>query len=130
MSDQPLGVQRFIFVRRDAWDFVVGVPRVRERISELATRFHQECRRAHRRVADLQVAVGWSPAGTDADTLDTRDGVSNLWRLDLATGKRKQLTQYNSSQIFSFAWSLDGKWLAVARGKVEDDVVLVTSTSR
>jgi Tol biopolymer transport system component len=72
----------------------------------------------------------WAPDGKSADVLDTRDGVSNIWRLELATGKRRPLTDYKSGQIFFYEWSRDGKWLAMARGKKEDDVVLITATDK
>ncbi|HYF34427.1 MAG TPA: hypothetical protein VD994_03980, partial [Prosthecobacter sp.] len=69
----------------------------------------------------------WAPGGKAVDMIDTRAGVSNLWRFDLATGKRRQLTNFTSDEIFSMAWSPDGKRLALARGTVRHDVVMVTA---
>jgi hypothetical protein len=42
-------------------------------------------------------------------------------------GSRKQLIDVAPDTIFSFAWSRDGKQLAVARGRVSKDVVLITN---
>ena len=57
--------------------------------------------------------------------IDTRAGVSNLWRLHLDGSPRKQITDFKTDQIFQFDWSRDGRWLALARGSVTSDVVLV-----
>jgi Tol biopolymer transport system component len=55
-------------------------------------------------------------------------GVANLWVLPLQGGPPKQLTDFKSDSIFDFAWSRDGKWLALSRGRVSRDVVLLTDT--
>ncbi|HEY6273030.1 MAG TPA: protein kinase [Terriglobales bacterium] len=57
-------------------------------------------------------------------------GVSNLWTMPLEGGQPKQLTDFKSNRIFDFAWSRDGKSLALSRGQVSRDVVLLTDTSR
>jgi hypothetical protein len=36
------------------------------------------------------------------------------------------LTDFIGDKIFNFAWSRDGKWLALARGRVAEDVVLIS----
>jgi len=40
-------------------------------------------------------------------------------------GPPKQVTHFSDQRIFSFGWSRDGKSLAVARGAVSRDVVLI-----
>jgi hypothetical protein len=40
------------------------------------------------------------------------------------------LTNFTSDQIFGFGWSTDGKRLAIARGTVTNDVVLVSNLPR
>jgi eukaryotic-like serine/threonine-protein kinase len=55
----------------------------------------------------------------------TRQGVDNLWSQPLGGGKPKQLTRFTSDLIFSYAWSRDGKQLAVSRGTQQSDVVLL-----
>jgi hypothetical protein len=52
--------------------------------------------------------------------------LSNLLTQPLNGAKPTQLTKFQGEQIFNFAWSHDGKWLALARGRVADDLVLIT----
>jgi Tol biopolymer transport system component len=56
-------------------------------------------------------------------------GVANLWALPLQGGPPKQLTDFKSDSIFDFAWSRDGKSLALSRGRISRDVVLLTDTT-
>jgi|GEM_PF-282167 len=82
------------------------------------------------KVLDLQIPsryqpLRWTPDGRALAYIDTRAGVSNLWRLPLDGSKRKQITDFKTDQIFQFDWSRDGRWLALARGSVTSDVVLV-----
>ena len=56
----------------------------------------------------------------------TRNGVSNIWRQNLAGGMPKQITNFVSGQIFDFDWSRDGKQLALTRGSESSDVILIT----
>jgi hypothetical protein len=37
------------------------------------------------------------------------------------------LTDFNTGQIFAFDWSRDGKQLAVSRGTINNDVVLISN---
>jgi Tol biopolymer transport system component len=55
----------------------------------------------------------------------THSGVSNMWRKLVAGGPAEQLTDFASDRIFAFAESHDGRRLAVARGAVQSDVVLI-----
>ncbi len=67
----------------------------------------------------------WSPDGNALDYIDTKEGVSNLWRLPINGGQPKKLTSWNSDLLFWFAWSPDGKQLASARGSFATDLVLL-----
>ncbi len=58
----------------------------------------------------------------------TQDGVSNLWVQPLDGGAMSPLTHFSSEQINSFAWSPDGKSLAVSREQDVADVVLLKET--
>ncbi len=78
------------------------------------------------KVLDLSNEVAWSPDGRALTYVDARDG-SNIWSQPLAGGPPKQLTHFTSERIFSYAWSRDGKRLAVARGDTTNDVVLITN---
>jgi Tol biopolymer transport system component len=57
-------------------------------------------------------------------------GVGNLWTRPIEDGSPAQLTDFKSDRIFDYAWSRDGKQLAVSRGRITRDVVLLTDTTR
>jgi TolB protein len=74
--------------------------------------------------------VRWTPDGQALAYIDTRAGISNLWRLPLDGGPVKQITDFKTEQIFQFDWSRDGRWLALARGSITSDVVLVQDSNK
>ena len=71
---------------------------------------------------------GGTPAWTADDDgvvyVDTRDQIMNLWKLQLKTGARTQLTHFPSDVIFSYGVSSTGQ-LAIAHGRVDSDAVLI-----
>jgi serine/threonine protein kinase/Tol biopolymer transport system component len=71
--------------------------------------------------------VHWAPDGQALDYALTRGGASNIWRQALAGGPPKQITNFKSDRIFFFAWSRDGKQLALERGNTPSDVVLISN---
>ena len=75
--------------------------------------------------ADSQVQ--WGPDGQSLHYIDTREGVSNIWSLSLNGGAATQVTRFKTDRIFAFAWSRDGTKLALSRGSVDSDAVLITS---
>jgi serine/threonine protein kinase len=75
--------------------------------------------------ADAQAR--WGPDGRSLHYIDTRGGVSNIWSLSLEGGAATQVTHFKTDRIFAFAWSRDGTRLALARGAVISDAVLITS---
>jgi hypothetical protein len=50
--------------------------------------------------------------------------VSNLWSQPVTGGPPKQITRFTSGYIWRHAWSMDGKYLALARGTFSKDAVL------
>jgi eukaryotic-like serine/threonine-protein kinase len=70
--------------------------------------------------------VQWTPDGRAVAFIRTMNGVSNIWAQPLAGGEPKPLTDFKDQRIFNFAWSRDGKQLALSRGVVNSDVVLIT----
>jgi TolB protein len=90
------------------------------------------------KIVDFQRAMGpelvdsgikWTPDGRAVAYLDARKGVSNIWSQPLDGGSAKPLTDFDrSSQVLSFAWSHDGKQLAMARGDLKSDVILIGSS--
>jgi len=71
--------------------------------------------------------VLWSADGHALTYIDTVKGVSNIWSLPLDGAPSRQLTDFRSDQIFFHAWSRDGKQLALARGIVTSDAVLISN---
>ena len=75
--------------------------------------------------------VLWSPDGSALTYVETTNGVSNIWSQPLSHGQlhgpAQQLTKFVSDLIFWFAWSHDGKQLAICRGSVRSDVVLLSN---
>jgi serine/threonine protein kinase len=69
--------------------------------------------------------IRWSPDGTGLTFIDTRSGVSNLWRQPIDGSAPRQLTTFKSDQILSYDWSRDGKQLVCERGIEASDVVLI-----
>lgn len=54
----------------------------------------------------------------------------NIWVQPLAGGPPKRLTQFPIETIADFSFSPDGKWMALLRGHVSKDVVLIKDASR
>jgi Tol biopolymer transport system component len=69
--------------------------------------------------------VRWTPDGRALAYADTKGGVSNIWTQPLAGGPLKQLTQFTSHQIINFAWSRNGRQLALSRSLAYNDVVII-----
>ena len=70
----------------------------------------------------------WRPDGSVIAFRDSRGGGANLWAISLdGKGEAKPLTDFKTETMdFSFAWSPDGKQLAVIRGTSVTDAVLIT----
>jgi Tol biopolymer transport system component len=69
--------------------------------------------------------VAWAPDGAALLYVKTIGGVSNVWRQPLDGGEAKPLTNFTSQRITWFDVSRDGKKLALARGSIAHDVVLI-----
>lgn len=54
----------------------------------------------------------------------TRNGISNIWKLNIDDGNQTQLTHFKEGEIFSFALSNDGRQLACVRGRATSDAVI------
>jgi serine/threonine protein kinase len=77
--------------------------------------------------ADRGHAVRWTPDGRALTYINTRGIVSNIWLQPIDGSPPKQLTDFKTDRIFSFDWSRDGKWLAISRGVIDSDVVLISN---
>jgi len=78
--------------------------------------------------ADTSIPIRWTPDGRGISFVAARDGASNVWYQPLDGGAPKQVTNFPSDQIFWFDWSNDGKQLACSRGRMLNDVVLITES--
>jgi len=55
----------------------------------------------------------------------TRNRAANIWEHRLSGGDLVQLTKFTSDDMFAFSWTRDGKQLALSRGLVNSDVVVI-----
>jgi serine/threonine protein kinase/Tol biopolymer transport system component len=69
----------------------------------------------------------WAPGGDAVEYVLTKTGVSNIWQQKLTGGPPKQITNFESGLIFDFEWSPDGGQLALTRGSLSSDVVLISN---
>jgi serine/threonine protein kinase/Tol biopolymer transport system component len=73
--------------------------------------------------------IKWTPDGRALAYLDARGGVYNVWIQPVDGSPPKQLTHFGKGDnVWSFAWSRDGKQLAMARGASVTDVVLISNS--
>ena len=70
------------------------------------------------------LAFGWLPDGRSVAYLDNSSGILNVWSQPVDGGAPKQLTNFKSEFVNSFAISRDGK-IAVYRFSATRDIVLI-----
>ena len=71
--------------------------------------------------------VRWSPDGKAIQYAITRERAGNIWEQPLTGGPPRQVTHFPAGMnIFGFDWSPDGKQLAVIRGTVTSNVVMLS----
>jgi Tol biopolymer transport system component len=70
--------------------------------------------------------VRWTVDGRYLTYTKNQGDTSNIWGQPFAGGAPRRLTNFDAERIFSFAWSLDGKHLAVARGQYNRQIVLLS----
>jgi TolB protein len=69
----------------------------------------------------------WSPDGHSLVYASiSPNGVGNLMTQPITGGEPKQITDFKSDLIFAFAFSCDGKQIALSRGATASDVLLYT----
>ncbi len=102
------------FLDREARGFRVGLVSIES--GELVNKF-----------ADFPFGVAFTADGRGLTFIDVKNGVGNLWSRPLDGGPPKPVTSFASGSIFGFAWSRDGRQLAVAHGTVTNDAVLVSN---
>ena len=73
-------------------------------------------------------SISFTPDGRSLAFIGKRDNGANLWTIPAdGNGEPKPLTDFKTETIFFwFAWSADGKRLALIRGTGATDVVLLS----
>jgi eukaryotic-like serine/threonine-protein kinase len=66
----------------------------------------------------------WMPDDTSLSFSNTINNVSNLWKMDRDGQHPVQLTHFNDSIIFNYAWLPDGK-VVIAQGRSTSDAILI-----
>ncbi len=74
----------------------------------------------------LEFLWRWTPDSHALAYIDPRSNY-NISSLPIDGDPPKQLTNFDTDHIFRFAWSRDGKQLAMMRGNVTNDVVFVNN---
>jgi len=69
----------------------------------------------------------WSPDGKSIIVYDQRTGTPNLWSQPLDGGPMKQLTDFKPDGLLARDLSPDGKSMALSRGTVTSDVILISN---
>jgi eukaryotic-like serine/threonine-protein kinase len=67
----------------------------------------------------------WLPDGRAFLYADWADGIANLWIQDVAGGAPRQVTFFDSGDIYAFDLARDGKRIALSRGQSTRDAVLI-----
>ncbi|MDQ3665527.1 MAG: hypothetical protein M3410_02815, partial [Acidobacteriota bacterium] len=71
-------------------------------------------------------ALQWTPDAQAINFIAHRDGVSNILRQPIDGSPSVQVTNFQAGRIFNFAYSPDGRQLALSRGTLNRDVILIT----
>ncbi|HUQ30822.1 MAG TPA: protein kinase [Pyrinomonadaceae bacterium] len=79
-------------------------------------------------LAGARTILHWSQDGRSVLYTVIVNNVSNIWSQPVGGGKPAQLTNFKEHIITSFEWSRDGKQLAVSRGVLIRDVVLISNS--
>jgi Tol biopolymer transport system component len=76
--------------------------------------------------SNVTIPAEWSGDGKSLLYFVARDGGMNIWRQPIAGGPSVPLTRFSDERIFRFSVSRDQKRLAIVRGNIASDVVLVS----
>lgn len=71
--------------------------------------------------------VQWFANSHTLSYIKNVNGYSNIWSYDLDAGSEKQLTSFDSDQIYAYVWSPDYKTLACQRGNKISNVAMLSS---
>jgi len=68
----------------------------------------------------------WGDNGKTLVVYDNRSGTPNLWSQSLAGGPLQPITAFKPEGVWNADWSRDGKFVALSRGTVTSDVILIS----
>jgi Tol biopolymer transport system component len=74
--------------------------------------------------------ISFTPDGKNVIYVVREKGVDNLWEQPLDGKAHRQLTHFTKDRIFRFVYSPDGGQLAIERGTLESDAVLLHDESK
>jgi Tol biopolymer transport system component len=74
--------------------------------------------------SESQFVLHYTADGKNLSFVNDENGFSNVWLLPLNGERPRRITNFNDNFIHSFAWSADGKRLAVSRGTLTSDAIL------
>ncbi len=72
-------------------------------------------------------AIQWTADGRGIAFIRESKGISNIWQQPIDGGEPQPITNFVSDEIFNFAFSSDGKHLALSRGTINSDVILINN---
>jgi Tol biopolymer transport system component len=75
---------------------------------------------------DIPSAPVWTADNRSLTYVETRTPTADVWLQPIDGGKPRRLTNFNAEFITNFAWSHDGKQLAVVTGTISTDAVLIS----
>lgn len=78
---------------------------------EIVKKFNVKSEIANSEIQNLQ----WTPDGRAINYIALNNGVSNIWRQPIDGSSPVQITKFETGRIFNFAYSPDGKQLALTR---------------
>lgn len=74
--------------------------------------------------------ASWFPDGKALAFIETRAGISNLMRQGVSGGAATPVTTFTSDQLFTYAIAPDQRRVALVRGHVTSDVVLISAAEK
>jgi Tol biopolymer transport system component/predicted Ser/Thr protein kinase len=80
-----------------------------------------------KRLKTVPPSAQWWPDGKSLVYIDGRGGLMNLARQPIDGGAPIPVTKFTDEQIFTYSMSSDQKHIALVRGRVSSDVVLISS---
>lgn len=74
--------------------------------------------------------IVWAPDSKSLTLLTSRSGLPNLWSQPIDGSPAKPITDFKTGLIFNFAWTADGKSILLARGSINNDLILIRDPER